>query len=276
MSLAQSTASPRPASTKVQTARSADDAFPVLDARPGSRVTSLTEGSDHSPITVFCLATLAGYLVLAALAIGVGFLLVEALLPIDAVRDADEAATDWFARNRSGSLDDASYVASAIGDIPAIPALVFLTVIVAAIFRKWRVAAFMAGAILVEVATYRIASLIVHRDRPSVPRLDDLPVNQSYPSGHVAASVVVYVGLALLIGSRLRARWATILVWTLAFVLPLVVAISRMYRGMHHPLDATAGLLIGLASILIALMAARAADAVSRSRASAHDSAAGQ
>ena len=45
----------------------------------------------------------------------------RALLPIDAVRDADEAATDWFARNRSGSLDDASYVASAIGDIPAIP-----------------------------------------------------------------------------------------------------------------------------------------------------------
>ena len=275
MSLARSAAPPRPASSQGRTARPAD-AFPVLDARPNSRVTKLAEGSGRSPITVFCLATLAGYLVLAALAIGVGFLLVEALLPINAIEDADEGPTDWLARNRSGSLDDASYVASAIGDIPAIPGLVFLTVIVAALFRRWRVAAFMAGAILVEVATYRITSMIVHRDRPSVPRLDDLPVNQSYPSGHVAASVVVYVGLALLLGSRMRARWATILLWTLAFVLPLVVAVSRMYRGMHHPIDVTAGLLIGLASILIALMAARAADAVSRSRGRAHDNGARQ
>ena len=32
--------------------------------------------------------------------------------------------------------------------------------------------AFVVGAILVEVATYRVTSLIVHRERPTVPRLD--------------------------------------------------------------------------------------------------------
>jgi undecaprenyl-diphosphatase len=92
-------------------------------------------------------------------------------------------------------------------------------------------------------------------------------VNQSYPSGHVAASVVVYVGLALLITSRFRERRRLVIaVWALAVALPLVVALSRMYRGMHHPTDAFAGILIGLAALAIALLAARAAGAVARAR----------
>ena len=125
--------------------------------------------------------------------------------------------------------------------------------------RRWRFLAFIAGAILVEVATYRVTSLIVHRERPTVPRLDHLPVNQSYPSGHVAASIVVYIGLALVLSPKLRDRRLLILLWTLAIALPLLVAASRMYRGMHHPIDAVAGVGMGLASIAIALFAARAA-----------------
>lgn len=227
----------------------------------------------RSPIVVFCVATLLGYLVLAGAAIGVGFLLVDVLLPFHAIGHTDELANGWFARHRSSSLNDASYVASSIGDVPAIPVLVILTALGAALARRWRIGAFIVGAILVEVATYRVTSLIVHRERPTVPRLDHLPVNQSYPSGHVAASVVVYVGLALLISSRVRARWALILVWTLAVALPIVVALSRMYRGMHHPLDVTAGALIGLSALAVGLLATRAADGASRFRSSADEEA---
>ena len=204
---------------------------------------------------------------LAALAVGLGFLLVDVLVPINAVGEADEALPDWLAANRSTSLDDASYVASSIGDIPFIPGLVILTALGAAILRRWRIAAFIVGAIAVEVATYRVASLIVHRERPDVLRMDQLPMDQSYPSGHVAASVVVYVGLALLIAARLRSTRAIALLWTAAIALPLIVAVSRMYRGMHHPLDASAGILIGLSSIAVALFATRAAVEVARLRA---------
>ena len=233
--------------------------IPVLEARPGTPASRLGQRlRDHRPALAFVVATLLGYLLLAAFAIGLGLFLVDVALPVHSVGHADEWLDEWFAAHRTGSLNDSSYVASAVGDMPAIPGLVVLTALGAAVLRRWRVAAFIVGAILVEVATYRIASLIVHRDRPAVLRLDHLPVNQSYPSGHVAASVVVYVGLALLISSRLRRRWVTITVWTLAGVLPLVVAWSRMYRGMHHPLDVIAGSLIGVLSIGVALLAARA------------------
>jgi membrane-associated phospholipid phosphatase len=229
--------------------------------------------SDRPPVLVFGLAILAGYVMLVAAAIAVGFLLVDVLLPIHAIGHSDESVNEWLASNRSTSLDDASYLGSSIGDIPFIPALVIVTVLGAAALRRWRVGAFIAGAILIEVATYRVTSLLVHRNRPDVPRLDPdhLPVNQSFPSGHVAASVVVYAGLALLISSRIRDRRARIAVWIAAIALPLIVALSRMYRGMHHPLDATAGALIGIACIAIALFATRAAVESARLRAAGEE-----
>jgi membrane-associated phospholipid phosphatase len=225
----------------------------------------------RSPILLFILTTLAGYLILAALMIGVGFLLVDVVLPVHTIGHDDEAVNTWLASHRSPSRDNVSFVGTMIGDIPFVPALVIVTAIGAAILRRWRAFAFILGAIAVEVATYRVTSLIVHRQRPSVPRLDPdhLPVNQSYPSGHVAAAVVVYVGLALLISARLRNRGARLAVWTLAIALPLVVAVSRMYRGMHHPLDVIAGCLMGLAAISIALFAARAAGEAARLRSAA-------
>ena len=241
--------------------------IPVLEAPPGSRSRTLAQRvGDRPPLLVFLLTTLAGYLILAALAIGLGFLLVDALLPVHAIGHNDEAVNAWLARHRSSSLNDASYVGSSIGDIPFIPALVILTAIGAAILRRWRVAGLIVGGILVEVATYRVASLIVHRERPTVPRLDHLPVNQSYPSGHVAASFVVYAGLALLITSRWHDRRLAIVTWAIAIALPLIVALSRMYRGMHHPIDVTSGMLIGVASLAVALFATRTAGDVARLR----------
>ena len=125
-----------------------------------------------------------------------------------------------------------------IGDIPFIPALVILAALVAAVLRRWLVFGFIVGAIAVEVATYRVTSLIVHRAAAgrAASRPDHLPVNQSFPSGHVAASVVVYVGLALLISSRVRDRRVLMPVWTLAIALPLVVALVA-HVPRHAPSD---------------------------------------
>ena len=44
--------------------------------------------------------------------------------------------------------------------------------------------------------------------------------------------------------SRMKA-----LVWAVALAVPPVVAASRMYRGMHHPLDIVAGVLIGIVAL---------------------------
>jgi undecaprenyl-diphosphatase len=105
---------------------------------------------------------------------------------------------------------------------------------------------------------------VIHRERPRVPRLDHLPVNASYYSGHTAASVAVYCGLALLLTARFRGAGARALIWLVAVAIPLLVALSRMYRGMHHPTDVGAGLVVGIGTLVVAAAAARAAKAAER------------
>ncbi len=126
-------------------------------------------------------------------------------------------------------------------------------------FKQWRVAGFVLFALAVESAAYRTTTLVIHRNRPPVHRLEQLPVNASYPSGHTAASIAVYCGLALLITSRIAGRLPRIAIWAVAIAIPVFVALSRMYRGMHHPLDVLGGAAIGIATIAAIVLVCRAA-----------------
>jgi membrane-associated phospholipid phosphatase len=237
-----------------------DGGVPVLKARPGGPAERFA-GSLHGrhPAAVFFAAALAGLTVLAGLAILLGLLVTDVLVDTGGIGRADESAVVSMVHERSGFLTDVSSVGSMVGGAPVLPILVGLIAIVCAIRRKWRIAAFAVFVLVVESATYRVASMVVPRDRPHVPRLEDLPANASYPSGHTAASLAVYCGLVLLLTSAFPKRSWRVAAWAIALLLPVLVAFSRMYRGMHHPLDVAAGALIGVGAVLVLLFACRAA-----------------
>jgi membrane-associated phospholipid phosphatase len=233
----------------------------ILAPRTGGIATRAGERMSGHPVVAFIVVTLVGFVLLAAAAVLAGWLLKTYVLPEQGIGHADEHVNVWLAAHRTGARTDLSFWLSGIGDILALPALVALGTIVALVLRKWRVAAFVLTAIVVEAATYRVVTLLIHRQRPDVHRLDDLPVNASYYSGHTAASVAVYCGLAILITSRIRSTALRVLCWVVAIAIPLLVALSRMYRGMHHPTDVGAGLLVGIGTLVVAVCAARAAKA---------------
>jgi undecaprenyl-diphosphatase len=218
--------------------------------------------ADHYPAPVFAALILCGFLLVASTTVALGFLLVDGILSIHAIASADEHVPTWLAAHRTPGFTEASSIGSEIGSGFVIPAVVAVAVAWYSLRRHWRAAAFVLAAILVEVASYRAATLFVHRHRPAVHRLEHLPVNASFPSGHVAASIAVYCGLALLLTSRYTNPWLRRGVWALAVILPVVVGVSRMYRGMHHPLDVLGGAAMGLAALLVALLAARATGVV--------------
>ena len=165
----------------------------------------------------------------------------DVLVQTGGIGRADESAVESLTRQRTGFLTDLSSVGSTLGGAPVLPVLVGLIGIVCVIARKWRIAAFAVLVLLVESATYRVASIVVPRDRPHVARLENLPADESYPSGHTAASVAVYCGPVLLLTSAFPARRWRVAAWVIALLLPVFVACSRMYRGMAHPLDVPAG-----------------------------------
>jgi membrane-associated phospholipid phosphatase len=242
------------------------NAIPALDPRRGdlaSRAAAALRG--QHPAWVFATLVTLGFVALVGLTIAVGGLLVGVILPPSG-RSAEDHVNTWLAAHRTPTLDAASAVGSAIGDVPVLPAVVVATLLVLLWRRRFRVAAFVVGAVAVELATYRVATLLVHRDRPPVVRLDDLPVDQSYPSGHVAASIVVYGGVALLVSSAARRRWVSVLCWTLAVLLPVIVGLSRLYRGMHHLTDVGAGTLVGVGALLVVVIATRACGQAERER----------
>ena len=216
------------------------------------------------PVRAFVVSSVAGFALLAAATLLVGWALQTYALPEHGFGHQDEHVNVWLADHRTSLRTDVSFWLSGIGDVYAIPALVAVTTLVAVVLRRWRVAAFILTAIAVEAATYRVATLAIDRQRPHVGRLDDLPVNDSFYSGHTAASVAVYCGLALLIASRVRSGTLRAIVWLVAVAIPLLVALSRMYRGMHHPTDVAAGLLVGAGSLVVALTAARIAGAAAQ------------
>ena len=119
------------------------------------------------------------------------------------------ASAGGSAATRTPTLVDLSWVGSTLAGGLVIPSLVGVLLLVFLLSRHWRLAAFTLFVICIESGAYRATTLVVHRDRPDVHRLESLPVNASYPSGHTAASVALFGGLLLVLASRvesLRAR----------------------------------------------------------------------
>ena len=250
------------------------DGIPVFAARPGGPAQRFADRlGGHHPVAVFFAAVLGGFALLAGFAVLLGLLVTDVLVPIQVVNSADNGFIESLAEDRTPFLTDVSAVATTAGGAPVLPILAGVVAIICAATRRWLIAGFAAFVLAVESLTYRVSSLFVPRERPPVHRLDDLPADASYPSGHTAASIAVYAGLVLLLTSRITDRRLRILAWAVAVLLPVLVALSRMYRGMHHPLDVASGVLIGLGAIAVMLFACRAAGCAQRSPAAQRTSA---
>lgn len=107
--------------------------------------------------------------------------------------------------------------------------------------KRWREPLFLAVAVIGEVTIFVSTTMLVDRARPPVKHLDGAPPTSSFPSGHTAASVALYGGLAVLAWRAGAAVWLRTLATAAAVLVPVLVAVSRMYRGMHYPSDVIAG-----------------------------------
>ena len=237
---------------------------PLLEPAPGGPAERFAQvvGQGH-PVRVFMTAILSGYAVLVALSIAFGFLLTKVILHIPGVQSSDESVNRWLARERTPTLVDLSWIGSTLAGGLVIPVLVGVLLLVFLALRHWRLAAFTLFVICVESGTYRATTLVVHRDRPHVDRLESLPVNASYPSGHTAASVALLAGLLILLASRVERTALKVPILLVAALIPAFVLWSRLLRGMHHPTDTAAGLVLGAAALLVTVFACRAAGAAS-------------
>jgi membrane-associated phospholipid phosphatase len=245
-----------------------DDAildFPVLNKQPGriGRRLAVLPGAGH-PLWTYLCGILIALAAIACLSIVAGLLVTKVLLHVHGVANEDESLIRFLAHHRSTELTDASLVGSIMAGGVVLPIVAGVAALVALIGKHWRLAGFLLFALAVESGSYRATTLVVHRHRPEVHRLETLPVNASYPSGHTAASIAIYCGIALLLTSRIANRGTRVAIWVVAALIPVFVAFSRMYRGMHHPLDVAGGVLIGITALSAVVLVTRASGRAAR------------
>ena len=150
-----------------------------------------------------------GYVVMTAFLVALGLLLTKVLLD-GPVGRWDYALDRWFFVHREATFDAITEWGSMLGDTMAVVGIAAVAVVILAIGRHWAHIAFLLGALVIEVSTFVTTTFIIDRERPTVPHLDPGPPTSSFPSGHVAASIVLYVGLALIITSLVRSRFAPV------------------------------------------------------------------
>src|SRR6476646_12266871 len=124
-------------------AETPDDGLPILSPRPSGIATRAGERMAGHPVVAFVVVAVAGFALLAALTVLAGWLLKTYVLPDHGIGHADEHVNVWLAAHRTPTRNDVSFWLSGIGDVFAIPALVAITAIVAAIRRNWWVAGFI-------------------------------------------------------------------------------------------------------------------------------------
>jgi undecaprenyl-diphosphatase len=79
-----------------------------------------------------------------------------------------------------------------------------------------------------------------------VTQLDSAPPTSSFPSGHVFATLVLWGSIAIVAYRSQWRSWIRSTFTVLAFILPVIVALSRVYRGMHHLTDVIASIALGV------------------------------
>ena len=204
------------------------------------------------------------FVVLGITLIGLGLLLSHVLVPSGL--DRGRLVERLVRAPADTALNEVTRFGSALGSTPVILAVGGVIAVVFAIARLRAPLLFLFFALTLEFGLFILTTLIIDRHRPTVPRLDGAPPTSSFPSGHTASALTLYVGLAIVASTLVRSALQRVLVWMAAVLLPIVVGISRVYRGMHFPTDVAASVLLAAGALLFALLAVRSMAAAEADR----------
>ena len=223
---------------------------PITYVRPVHPVQTREPASSELTDVSLRWSDLGMFLACYAVLVAVWFAMGELVVRSSAITSLDERVADWFVENRTEDLNVASKWGSDLADTLvkiAVTAIVAIAMKLA--WKRWREPLMMVVPLVLEAAAFITVTYLVARPRPD-DGLESSPVDSSFPSGHVAAAAA-YSALVIIVFWHTRKVWARALVIVVSVLVPLIVALSRMYRGMHFLSDVVAGAALGVAAVAL-------------------------
>jgi undecaprenyl-diphosphatase len=161
----------------------------------------------------------------------------------------DRPIQEWVEAHRTGALDQFFRGVSRLGS----NIVVFPLALVAATLAWFRCRP-LAIAIAIAVALRPLFEFVlkdaVGRPRPDLDRMVN-GVGYSHPSGHVLATVTLYLLMPAVVALYLGRNRVWQATWVFVALLAPLMAACRVYLGVHWATDAFAGLLWGVVYLAI-------------------------
>jgi len=184
-----------------------------------------------------------GFLVALLVLAGWGFLgVMQDVLARDPLVLADQSVYHFFQSLRTPWADSIFTAITEFGDASVNLSLVGVVTVVLLAKRCYRAAGFWVSLSLSGAAVVELLKWLIHLPRP-------VAIYQgasafSFPSGHTAMSVILYGFLAIVLaGGRLRRlRWG---IFIAVLSISFLIAISRLYLGVHWLSDVLGGFFLG-------------------------------
>jgi undecaprenyl-diphosphatase len=172
-------------------------------------------------------------------------LLALAVTEISMVARLDFAATSEVHSWTVGWLTEVVSGITALGGSQVVLWVMAAALIGLVSLRHWRGAAALLLAVVSTQVTVLAAKALFARPRPAEEMAIADPSGWSFPSGHSATAVALYVTLALIATTIWRRRLPPAIVFAVAGAIVVLVGLSRVYLGAHYPTDVLAGWAVG-------------------------------
>jgi undecaprenyl-diphosphatase len=157
----------------------------------------------------------------------------------------DKRVEHWIAGHRTGWLDWVSLHLSRVGTLGAV--WIAIALVLAVLWRRWSLLVLVTAAVLAADGLATLVKALVPRHRPFEHQIGPSERTHSFPSGHASTA---FAGATVLASFAPRGRAAF-------YALAVLIALSRLYNGVHYPTDVIVGAVLGTLTALLLLAVAR-------------------